>query len=64
MSMAYLSNKCAKHCCKLSVLVQLIVEDVVTVVTCFLEQTECIKYFIFLCESHCLSLKEITGARL
>jgi len=33
--MAYsLSNKCAKNCCKRSVVVQPIVEDVVTI-TCF-----------------------------
>jgi len=37
LSMAYsLSNKCAKNVCKRTVLVQLIVEDVVT---CFLEHS-------------------------
>jgi len=35
--MAYnLVNKCAKNCCKRTILVQLIVEDVVT---CFLEHS-------------------------
>jgi len=43
--MAYiLVNKCAKNCCKRTILVQLIVEDVVT---CFFG-TQC---------SHCYSLK-------
>jgi len=49
--MAYtIGNKCAKTCCKLTILVQLIVEDVVT---CFLKHSVDIRFsntfpFIFL----------------